>query len=80
MYQVGVVGGVTGVFMSTDGARSWTRINSAAQNWGWTGQTITGDPYHYGRVYLGTNGRGIQTVDLADPAPAPAADALPSGG
>jgi xyloglucan-specific exo-beta-1,4-glucanase len=64
MYQVGIVDGVTGVFMSTDDARSWTRINSDAQNWGWTGQVITGDMTRFGRVYLGTNGRGIQTVDV----------------
>jgi hypothetical protein len=60
-----VVGGVTGVFMSTDNAASWQRINSDAQNWGWTGQAITGDPNDFGRVYLATNGRGIQTVDVA---------------
>jgi photosystem II stability/assembly factor-like uncharacterized protein len=65
LYQVGVVGGVTGVFMSTDDAASWHRINSDAQNWGWTGQAITGDPNDFGRVYLATNGRGIQTVDVA---------------
>ena len=65
LYQVGVVGGVTGVFMSTDNAASWYRINSDAQNWGWTGQAITGDPNDFGRVYLATNGRGLQTVDVA---------------
>ena len=66
LYQVGIVGGVTGVFMSRDDGASWQRINTDAQNWGWTGQAITGDPNHFGRVYLATNGRGIQTVDVND--------------
>jgi len=64
MYQVGVVNGVTGIFMSTNGAASWKRINRDDQNWGWTGQAITGDLNNYGRVYLATNGRGIQTLDV----------------
>jgi len=65
MYQVGIVKGVTGIFMSVDGGATWQRINRDDQNWGWTGQAITGDPHAFGRVYLATNGRGIQTVDVA---------------
>lgn len=38
---------------------TWTRINDDAGQWAWIGQTITGDPNIFGRVYLGTNGRGI---------------------
>ncbi|MEV8551054.1 1,4-beta-glucanase [Streptomyces glaucescens] len=60
LYQVGTVGDVTGVYRSDDGAGSWTRINDDAHQWGWTGEAITGDPRVYGRVYLATNGRGIQ--------------------
>lgn len=65
MYQVGIVDGVTGIFMSVNGGATWKRINRDDQNWGWTGQAITGDPNAFGRVYLATNGRGIQTVDVA---------------
>ena len=39
---------------------NWQRINDDAHQWGWTGETVTGDPRVYGRVYLATNGRGIQ--------------------
>jgi photosystem II stability/assembly factor-like uncharacterized protein len=60
IYLVGVVGGVQGIFRSTDEGASWARINTDAQQWGWIGQSITGDPNIFGRVYLATNGRGIQ--------------------
>jgi photosystem II stability/assembly factor-like uncharacterized protein len=60
IYQVGSTGTVTAVHRSDDGARSWVRINDDAHQWGWTGEVITGDPRRYGRVYLATNGRGIQ--------------------
>ncbi|MFF5254351.1 1,4-beta-glucanase [Streptomyces leeuwenhoekii] len=61
LYQVGSVQpGLTAVYRSDDEARSWTRINDDAHQWGWTGETITGDPRVHGRVYLATNGRGIQ--------------------
>jgi photosystem II stability/assembly factor-like uncharacterized protein len=65
LYMVGTVGGVTGFYLSTDAGAAWTKINSSAQNFGWI-PTIVGDPNHYGRVYLGTNGRGIQTIDVAN--------------
>ena len=36
------------------------RINDDQHQWGRAGDTaITGDPRIYGRVYIGTNGRGI---------------------
>ncbi|MFC8426418.1 WD40/YVTN/BNR-like repeat-containing protein [Streptomyces sp. NPDC057236] len=60
IYQVGSTGAVTAVHRSDDGAKTWVRINDDDHQWGWTGETITGDPRVYGRVYLATNGRGIQ--------------------
>jgi photosystem II stability/assembly factor-like uncharacterized protein len=67
LYMVGTVDSVTGFYMSTDLGRHWTKINDDQQNFGWI-PDIVGDPNHYGRVYLGTNGRGIQTIDVADQA------------
>ncbi|MGJ5752996.1 hypothetical protein FB563_1114 [Streptomyces puniciscabiei] len=60
IYLVGVTDTVTAVYRSDDRAKTWIRINDDAHQWGWTGQAIIGDPRVHGRVYLATNGRGIQ--------------------
>ncbi|MEU0115790.1 1,4-beta-glucanase [Streptomyces bobili] len=60
IYQVGSTETITAVHRSDDGAKTWLRINDDAHQWGWTGEAITGDPRIHGRVYLATNGRGIQ--------------------
>lgn len=46
------------IFRSNDAGRSWERINDDRHQYG-TQQVISGDPRTYGRVYLGTNGRGV---------------------
>lgn len=58
LYLAGKIGGEAGVFRSTDEGKTWTRINDDAHQWGLILQ-ITGDPRVYGRVYVGTHGRGI---------------------
>lgn len=60
------IGGVRGIFRSTDKGATWTRINDDAHQWGWTGAAITGDPRVYGRVYVSTNGRGVVYGDTSD--------------
>ncbi|MGW5662048.1 1,4-beta-glucanase [Streptomyces sp. NPDC003758] len=60
IYLVGRIGTVTGVHRSDDEAKTWVRINDDQHQWGWIGTAVTGDPRVYGRVYLATNGRGIQ--------------------
>ncbi|MFI6933836.1 RICIN domain-containing protein [Streptomyces sp. NPDC050287] len=65
LYLIGTVKDVTGVFRSTDKGATWLRVNDDAHQWGSIGGTgvITGDPDTYGRVYVGTNGRGLQYGD-----------------
>ena len=58
LYLVGTVEGEAGIFRSTDIGRSWQRINDDQHQWGLILQ-IAGDPKQFGRVYVGTHGRGI---------------------
>ncbi|MGF7140542.1 beta propeller repeat protein [Roseimarinus sediminis] len=58
LYLIGVVEGVRGIFRSDDQAGSWVRINDEEHQWGLL-LHITGDPKKYGRVYVGTHGRGL---------------------
>jgi len=63
VYLVGKVEGIRGVFRYNRDTGNWTRINDDSHQYGWIGQVITGDPRVPGRVYLGTNGRGILYAD-----------------
>ncbi|MFD9636070.1 RICIN domain-containing protein [Streptomyces violascens] len=65
LYLIGTVKDVTGVFRSTDKGATWLRVNDDAHQWGAIGSlgVITGDPDTFGRVYVGTNGRGLQYGD-----------------
>lgn len=58
LYLVGTVDGVRGFFRSDDAARTWVRINDDEHQYGLV-LHITGDPKKYGRVYVGTHGRGV---------------------
>lgn len=69
LYLAGTVHGEAGVFRSSDAARTWTRINDDRHQWGLILQ-ITGDPRIYGRVYVGTHGRGILYGDPVPPSAA----------
>lgn len=65
LYMVGTINGQRGIFRSDDAAENWVRINDDQHQWGLI-LHVTGDPKKYGRVYVGTHGRG--TV-YGDPVP-----------
>lgn len=58
LYLAGLVNGVKGFFRSDDRGATWARINDDAHQFGWV-NVIEGDPRVFGRVYLGTSGRGV---------------------
>jgi photosystem II stability/assembly factor-like uncharacterized protein len=58
LYLIGRVGETRGFFRSDDAGGTWVRINDDNHQYGFCG-VITGDPRVYGRVYVGTGGRGI---------------------
>jgi xyloglucan-specific exo-beta-1,4-glucanase len=64
IYTSAKIGGIRGIFRSDNEGVTWVRINDDAHQYGWTGKVITGDPRIYGRVYIGTNGRGIIYGDV----------------
>jgi photosystem II stability/assembly factor-like uncharacterized protein len=58
LYMAGKVEGVYGIYRSDDEAKTWVRINDDDHQFG-SLSVITGDPRQWGRVYIGTMGRGI---------------------
>ena len=58
VYLFGQVSGTPGLFRSDDQGTSWTRIDDDQHQFGTAGY-MAGDENVYGRVYVGTNGRGI---------------------
>ncbi|KAF3920256.1 hypothetical protein AA313_de0208024 [Arthrobotrys entomopaga] len=63
-----------GHYRSDDGGATWTLISDAQNGFGTPGNDVyAADPRTYGRVYIGTNGRGIFYGDATGTSPVPAA-------
>ncbi len=58
VYLAGSVANVWGTYRSDDAGATWQRIDDPQHQFSWI-NCLTGDPRLYGRVYLGTGGRGI---------------------
>jgi len=66
LFIAGSYHGQQGVFRSDDMATTWVRVNDDQHQWGNRFRCIAGDPRIYGRVYVGTDGRGILYGDIAN--------------
>jgi hypothetical protein len=64
VFVYGRISGVQGVFRSVDTGADWTAVTDATHQYGLI-DVIAADPNVFGRVYLGTNGRGIIYADPA---------------
>ncbi len=58
IYLSAKIDSASGYYRSDDGGTNWVRINDDRQRFGGA-DLIIGDPRVYGRVYVGTHGRGI---------------------
>lgn len=58
LYLSGQVAGARGFFRSDDIGHSWVRLNDDAHQFGFV-NVVKGDPRSFGRVYLGSSGRGV---------------------
>jgi hypothetical protein len=67
LYALGVTGNTYAIWRSDDEAVSWIRINDARHVYGQRFRCIAGDPRIFGRVYVGTDGRGIVYGELGVP-------------
>jgi hypothetical protein len=65
LYLSGQVNNLQAIFRSTDAGATWKRINDDRHQWGAV-FPLTGDPRIFGRVYIGTNGRGIIRGDPSE--------------
>ncbi|MGL6161183.1 WD40/YVTN/BNR-like repeat-containing protein [Microbulbifer sp.] len=59
LFAIGSRDGLRAIWRSDDSGRHWLRINDERHEYGRRFRTIAGDPRHFGRVYVATDGRGI---------------------
>jgi hypothetical protein len=59
LFCIGTLNNLKAVWRSDDLGESWIRINDDEHQWGTRFRCIAADPRIFGRVYVGTDGRGI---------------------
>jgi hypothetical protein len=63
LFAIGTSHGIKAIWRSDDVGANWTRINDDEHQYGTRFRCISGDPRIFGRVYVGTDGRGIFYAD-----------------
>jgi hypothetical protein len=66
LFAAGALDGTTAVYRSDDAGESWLRINDNQHQYGTRFRCLCGDPRVFGRVYVGTDGRGIVYGDIGN--------------
>jgi hypothetical protein len=59
IFAIGTMDGLRAIWRSDDMGLSWVRVNDDEHQYGTLFRCIAGDPRVFGRVYLGTDGRGV---------------------
>jgi xyloglucan-specific exo-beta-1,4-glucanase len=59
LFCLGTLNDLKAVWRSDDAGESWLRINDDQHQWGTRFRALAADPRIFGRVYVGTDGRGI---------------------
>ncbi|PLR25049.1 hypothetical protein SGCZBJ_12485 [Caulobacter zeae] len=59
LFAIGRKDGVRAIWRSDDEGKSWVRVNDGRHEYGRRFRCLAADMRVYGRVYVGTDGRGI---------------------
>lgn len=59
IFAIGTMNELRAIWRSDDAARTWIRVNDDQHQYGTRFRCLAGDPRIFGRVYVGTDGRGI---------------------
>ncbi|MDE1937539.1 MAG: hypothetical protein KGI68_00840 [Alphaproteobacteria bacterium] len=59
LFAIGSMDDLRAIWRSDDRGKTWVRVNDAQHEYGRAFRCIAGDPRIFGRVYVGTDGRGI---------------------
>ena len=66
VFVLGVINNIRGLYRSDDNAKSWILVNDERQQMGVLPTYVEGDRRVFGRVYVGTTGRGILMGEIQE--------------